>query len=115
MTRKDALWMAGVAAGGVLMGAALAAEARRARRAIELDGRAALVTGGSRGLGLLIARELGRDGARGVLMARDQAELDRAERKLRGERVQFVERRIAHEVCEAVAVCGPARMVDQDH
>ncbi|HET9270857.1 MAG TPA: SDR family oxidoreductase [Vicinamibacterales bacterium] len=85
MTRKDALWMAGVAAGGVLMGAALAAETRRARRAIELDGRAALVTGGSRGLGLLIARELGRHGASVVLMARDQAELDRAERKLRGE------------------------------
>jgi NAD(P)-dependent dehydrogenase (short-subunit alcohol dehydrogenase family) len=85
MTRKDAWWMAGVAAGGVLMGAALAAETRRIRRAIELDGRAALVTGGSRGLGLLIARELGRHGASVVLMARDQAELDRAERKLRGE------------------------------
>ena len=77
--------MAGVAAGGVLMSVALAAEARRARRAIELDGLAALVTGGSRGLGLLIARELGRQGARVVLMARDQAELDRAERKLRAE------------------------------
>ena len=70
------------------MGAALAAEARRARLAIELDGRAALITGGSRGLGLLIARELGQHGARVVLMARDQAELDRAERKLRAEGVE---------------------------
>ena len=77
--------MAGFAAGGVLMGAALAAEARRTRRVLELDGQAALVTGGSRGLGLLIARELGRQGARVVLMARDQAELDRAEQKLRAE------------------------------
>jgi NAD(P)-dependent dehydrogenase (short-subunit alcohol dehydrogenase family) len=85
MTRTDALLMAGFAAGGVLMGAALAAEARRTRRAIELDGQSALVTGGSRGLGLLIARELGRQGARVVLMARDQAELDRAEQKLRAE------------------------------
>ena len=85
MTRKDALVAAGLAAGGVLMGAALAAEARRVRRALELDGQAALVTGGSRGLGLLIARELGRQGARVVLMARDQAELDRAEQKLRAE------------------------------
>jgi protease II len=47
MTRKDALVAAGIAAGGMLMGAALAAEARRARRSIELDGQAALVTGGS--------------------------------------------------------------------
>src|SRR5688572_32869835 len=88
MTRKDALVMAGVAAGGVLMGAALAAEARRSRRAIDLDGAAALVTGGSRGLGLLIARELGQHGAKVVLMARDQAELDRAERKLRAEGIE---------------------------
>jgi NAD(P)-dependent dehydrogenase (short-subunit alcohol dehydrogenase family) len=85
MKRTDALVAAGIAAGGLLMGAALAAEARRARRAIELEGMAALVTGGSRGLGLLIARELGRHGAGVVLMARDQAELDRAEKKLRGE------------------------------
>jgi NAD(P)-dependent dehydrogenase (short-subunit alcohol dehydrogenase family) len=88
MTRKDSLLMAGLAAGGMVMAAALAAEARRARREIELDGQAALVTGGSRGLGLLIARELGRHGARVVLMARDQVELDRAERKLRDEGIE---------------------------
>jgi NAD(P)-dependent dehydrogenase (short-subunit alcohol dehydrogenase family) len=88
MTRKDSLLMAGLAAGGMVMAAALAAEARRARRAVELDGQAALVTGGSRGLGLLIARELGRHGARVMLMARDQAELDRAERKLRDEGIE---------------------------
>jgi len=85
MTRKDALVAAGIAAGGMLMGAALAAEARRARRAIELDGQAALVTGGSRGLGLLVARELAQQRARVVLMARDPAELARAERALRAE------------------------------
>jgi len=89
MTRKDALVAAGLAAGGVLMGAALAAEARRVRRAIELDGQAALVTGGSRGLGLLIARELGQQGAGVVLMARDQTELDRAEQKLRAEGLEI--------------------------
>jgi NAD(P)-dependent dehydrogenase (short-subunit alcohol dehydrogenase family) len=38
----------------------------------------ALVVGASRGLGLLIARELGRQGLRPVLWARDGAELDRA-------------------------------------
>ena len=81
MTGKDALLIAG----GVIVGAALAAEARRVRRAIDLEGRTALVTGGSRGLGLLIARELGRQGAKVVLLARDQAELERAERRLRAE------------------------------
>jgi NAD(P)-dependent dehydrogenase (short-subunit alcohol dehydrogenase family) len=81
MTAKDALLMAG----GIVLGAAFAAEARRARQAIDLDGRVALVTGGSRGLGLLIARELGRQGAGVVLLARDQTELERAVRKLREE------------------------------
>ncbi|MEP6648368.1 MAG: SDR family oxidoreductase [Lapillicoccus sp.] len=38
----------------------------------------ALVAGGSRGLGLLIARELGRRGYQPVLWARDTPELDRA-------------------------------------
>jgi NAD(P)-dependent dehydrogenase (short-subunit alcohol dehydrogenase family) len=38
----------------------------------------ALVAGGSRGLGLLIARELGRRGFRPVLWARDADELERA-------------------------------------
>ena len=41
-------------------------------------GPVALVAGGSRGLGLLIARELGRRGFRPVLWARDAEELDRA-------------------------------------
>src|SRR5204862_3713568 len=40
------------------------------------------ITGGSRGLGLLIARELGREGARVTLAARDQAELERARQDL---------------------------------
>ena len=41
-------------------------------------GPVAVVAGGSRGLGLLIARELGRRGFRPVLWARDAGELDRA-------------------------------------
>jgi short-subunit dehydrogenase len=46
------------------------------------------VTGGSRGLGLLIARELGARGAKVVLLARDQAELERAERRLRADGIE---------------------------
>ena len=44
---------------------------------------AALVTGGSRGLGLLIARELAKRGCRVALLARDANELQRAVRSLR--------------------------------
>jgi NAD(P)-dependent dehydrogenase (short-subunit alcohol dehydrogenase family) len=59
--------------------AALAAgfAVRRARR-FDLAGKVAVVTGGSRGLGLVLARELARRGARIVLIARDAAELGRA-------------------------------------
>jgi short-subunit dehydrogenase len=44
----------------------------------DLRGKNVLITGGSRGLGLVLARELAREGANLILLARDQAELDRA-------------------------------------
>jgi short-subunit dehydrogenase len=67
-----------IAAGTVLLGAALLLKSLRRKRAIDFRDRVALITGGSRGLGLLIARELGRLGARVVLAARDEQELARA-------------------------------------
>ena len=42
----------------------------------------AVITGGSRGLGLLMARELAAEGARIAILARDPAELDLARREL---------------------------------
>lgn len=48
-------------------------------------GKVAVITGASRGLGLAIAEELLRRGARIVLVARDKFELDRAQRKLQGD------------------------------
>ncbi len=48
------------------------------RNEISLDGKMALVTGGSRGLGLLIAQELLSQGATVALVARDAEELHRA-------------------------------------
>src|SRR6185369_7094392 len=48
-----------------------------------LKGRVALITGGSRGLGLQIAEALGEVGARVVLTARKEAELDQAQAHLR--------------------------------
>jgi NAD(P)-dependent dehydrogenase (short-subunit alcohol dehydrogenase family) len=65
-------------AGGLALGAALIAKGMRERRKLDLYDRVALITGGSRGLGLLIARELGSFGARVVLAARDKQELERA-------------------------------------
>src|SRR5579871_2763522 len=51
----------------------------------DLTGRVALVTGGSRGLGLQIASALGEFGASLALVARKQAELDEAVDRLNGE------------------------------
>src|SRR5947209_167447 len=63
-------WRARVAA-GVALGFMAARLARRRRRAV-LRGEVALVLGGSRGLGLALARELADAGARLVIAARDE-------------------------------------------
>jgi NAD(P)-dependent dehydrogenase (short-subunit alcohol dehydrogenase family) len=64
------------------VGMAAAARALRRRPPIQFRGRVAVVTGGSRGLGLLMARELVAEGARLAILARDPAELDLARREL---------------------------------
>jgi short-subunit dehydrogenase len=51
----------------------------------DISGEVAIVTGGSRGFGLELARELGRNGCRLVICARDPLELSRAAELLRGE------------------------------
>jgi short-subunit dehydrogenase len=69
--RGNILFLAGVAVGGAWT------VARRLGR-VRLQGDVALVTGGSRGLGLVLARELGKKGMRVVICARDEEELERA-------------------------------------
>ena len=61
------------------LGLCLAARsAVRRSRWMDLQGRTVFITGGSRGLGLLMAREFTDRGARVAVCARDQDELDRA-------------------------------------
>lgn len=50
---------------------------------LELAGRAALITGGNRGIGLAIARGLAAEGVHVALLARDQGELNKASAQLR--------------------------------
>ncbi len=70
----------GVAAG---LGAVWAAgRVARTRHAISFENRVVVMTGGSRGLGLVMARMLVDEGAKLVLLARDMAELQRAREDL---------------------------------
>src|SRR5262249_11097467 len=56
----------------------------RASRAIDFTGKSVLIFGGSRGLGLVLARELAAEGARVTLAARSLEELERAQSDLIG-------------------------------
>jgi NAD(P)-dependent dehydrogenase (short-subunit alcohol dehydrogenase family) len=56
--------------------------ARTLQQLFDLSGRTALVTGGSRGLGLQIARALGEAGAKVMLSARKEGELEEAAAEL---------------------------------
>ncbi|MBD0336862.1 MAG: SDR family NAD(P)-dependent oxidoreductase, partial [Cyanobacteria bacterium Co-bin13] len=56
---------------------------RRSReQGYDLQGKTILMTGGSRGLGLVMARQLIEAGARLAICARDEAELERAQAEL---------------------------------
>jgi len=73
------------------MGAAAAYAALRAREeTIELQGKSVLITGGSRGLGLQLARDLAAAGCRIAICARDEEELHRAEQDLRSRGADIV-------------------------
>jgi NAD(P)-dependent dehydrogenase (short-subunit alcohol dehydrogenase family) len=64
--------------GAVAAGLFVASRVLRRRDAYDFAGRSVLITGGSRGLGLILARELADEGARLTLVARDADELARA-------------------------------------
>lgn len=68
------LFMLAAAAGGAI----LAAKADRRSRRSDFRDKVVVITGGSRGLGLVLARELAREGAKLALLARDEEELAQA-------------------------------------
>ena len=87
LTGKDIIKLAALGAGTYVLKSAF-------NRLFEYDlkDKTVLITGGSRGLGLVMAREFAREGARLVLCARDQEELDQARLDLenRGAEVMVV-------------------------
>jgi NAD(P)-dependent dehydrogenase (short-subunit alcohol dehydrogenase family) len=71
----------GAIAAGALIGGVLLLAAKKAPR-YSFEDKVALITGGSRGLGLILARKLLAEGASVCICARDKEELDRAEAEL---------------------------------
>ena len=74
---KDIVKLAAVAAGALVLKSTL-----NHFFEFDLNGKTVLITGGSRGLGLVMAREFAREGARLVLCARDETELQQAQNDL---------------------------------
>ncbi|BCM92106.1 oxidoreductase UcpA [Abditibacteriota bacterium] len=62
----------------------------RGRAAVDFRGRTILISGGSRGLGLNIARQFAQEGANLVLLARDVDELKDAKKELEGTGVKVL-------------------------
>tara|TARA_R110002020_G_scaffold85914_1_gene211605 strand:- start:30097 stop:31119 length:1023 start_codon:yes stop_codon:yes gene_type:complete len=71
-----------VLGGAVLGGLITLGMLHKQQRYLELRGRVVLVTGGTRGLGLVMARQLAEAGARVAICGRDQSGLDEASRQL---------------------------------
>lgn len=80
MSTKKNNWLVGAAL-GVGAVAAISALAKSGRR-FDLRGKTVLITGGSRGLGLVLARELAAEGARLAICSRDAEELALAKDEL---------------------------------
>src|SRR5688500_8999039 len=62
---------------------AIALRAKRMQRSYNFSGKSVVVTGGSRGLGLVLARQLASEGARITIVARDEHELRKAAEDIR--------------------------------
>jgi short-subunit dehydrogenase len=91
----------------VAAGIGLIVAAKRMRRR-SLAGRVALITGGSRGLGLELARKLSAQGCRLILVARDREELARVKNELSSQGTEV--RTIACDLTDETAL---SRMVEE--
>jgi short-subunit dehydrogenase len=86
ISSERVLAVAAAVVGASAVGTMVASRLRRG----SLRGKTALITGGSRGLGLLIAEELAERGARIVIAARDEEQLARARTRLQKHGVQVL-------------------------
>jgi NAD(P)-dependent dehydrogenase (short-subunit alcohol dehydrogenase family) len=109
MNRKRALGL-GIAVGA---GVSLVARALRSARAVSFADKTVLIFGGSRGLGLVLARELAAEGAIVILAARQLDELERARDELTasGARVTI----IPCDVTDRAQVGAAIERVIEDH
>ena len=80
MSTKTNNWLIGAVIGAGILGAVTTF--RKNARRFDFAGKVVLITGGSRGLGLVLARELASEGARIAICARNTEELERAEKEL---------------------------------
>jgi short-subunit dehydrogenase len=114
MNPKKAVLITGaaVAGAGLLCAGTTAAvvyrwiSRRTARRLRGLSGKVVLITGASRGLGLAMAEEFGRCGAKLVLAARDPWELERA-------RTSLVERKAVQDAADILVIPTDLRQADE--
>lgn len=77
---------------------------RTVRELFSLEGKTAVVTGGSRGLGLQMAEALGEQGARVLISSRKQGELDEACAHLAARGIEAAS--IAADLSDEVAIAG---------
>jgi NAD(P)-dependent dehydrogenase (short-subunit alcohol dehydrogenase family) len=105
---------AALLAGGAYLGARLARSLLRP--SLDWSGKVVLITGGSRGLGLVLARELVDRGARVAVCARDAEALERARAELqaRGSRGSAVALAYACDVRDEAAVAALVGRIARD-
>ncbi|MCG5055759.1 MAG: SDR family NAD(P)-dependent oxidoreductase [Myxococcales bacterium] len=88
---------------------------KRARRRLDFAGRSVVIAGGSRGLGLAIARQLVDEGADVTLLARDRSELDRATNELEERNPRTIPLGLVCDVTDRAQVDEAIRFVAESH
>jgi NAD(P)-dependent dehydrogenase (short-subunit alcohol dehydrogenase family) len=95
-------------AAGLMAAGTLIRRAARMARQFDFSGRSVVITGGSRGLGLLVARRLAEEGARLTIAARDPDELETARAEL-----EACGAEIDATVCDITVPAEAIRLIDE--